>query len=193
MGCNSDDMALVNRTVTGEKEAFEEIVEKYNNKIFNMAFRMTGSYEDASDIAQDTFVKAYFSLNSFKGESELYTWLYRIARNTALDRFKKTKRRAEVLSIVNDDNSDDIISNISDSTNNPEELYEKQEKYANLHNAIQKLSREDREIIIMRDMNGFTYDQISEITKLNIGTVKSRLNRSRAKLKNILIKGGNFF
>lgn len=147
--------------------------------------------EDAKDISQETFLKAYKSLSTFKGESEFSTWLYKIAKNCALDFVRKQK----IISLSSDSSGEDgegfDIPDRSEKTN-PEKSALQKEKNEILYSAILLLSDEHREIIILRDINGYSYEQISQMLSIEQGTVKSRIFRAREALKKILLKKNYF-
>ena len=179
---------LIEATKGGDSNAFGELVKLYEKKIYSYALGMLSNPDDAFDIAQDTFMKAYRSIAFFKGESSFYTWLYTICRNCCYDFIKKRDRnRRHTISLFQYENDDDgTIIEIPDSTNDPEALYEKKRLRKIIFDAIQTLSDNHREIILLRDVEGLSYEEISAAMGISEGTVKSRLSRARTKLQTIL-------
>lgn len=178
-------------------EDFSEVVQKYGSFVYNIARQSTRSDAEADDIAQEVFIKAWRSISSFRGDSSLSTWIGRIAINTCMDFARKRKRKATVsLTSFNDDESDgfslqgqykefDIPDN--DVSSDPEASAEKSEKIEIVRKAIASLSEEQRVVIVLRDMEGYSYSEISEMLELELGTVKSRINRARQNIKEYLI------
>jgi len=185
MGNKSDESSIVDRFKNGEKAAFEELVLKYQDKIYNLCRHMLGNTHDAEDAAQDTFIKAYQKLKDFKPEASVYTWLYRIAVNTCLD-YKKRPFFESFFKKA--DEGEDFIDEPASDRPSPEKLYEsKQIGYA-LHNSIRKLPSKLRTAIVLKEIEGLSYEEIADILEVSIGTVKSRISRARDELKKLLKK-----
>jgi len=180
------DKKLIRLAKNGDIEAFEELIEIYQPKVYNLAYKMFGSVEDASDFAQEALIKVYKNINTFKEESQFSTWIYRVAYNLYVDELRKRKK-FEVQSIDEhyEDSSESKIT-IIDIHPTPDQHLENKEKTEMIHNAINQLSHEHRAAIILRDINGHTYDEIAKIQSCSLGTVKSRINRARSQLKEIL-------
>lgn len=172
-------------------EDFSEVVQKYGSFVYNIARQSTRSDAEADDIAQEVFIKAWRSIGSFRGDSSLSTWIGRIAINTCMDFARKRKRKSAVsLTSFNDDDSDDFKEfDIPDNdvSSDPEASAEKSEKIEIVRKAIASLSEEQRVVIVLRDMEGYSYSEISEMLELELGTVKSRINRARQNIKEYLI------
>ncbi len=185
---------LIKRCQKGDRDAFNELVEKYQNQIINIAYGMLSDREDAYDAAQEVFVKVYRSIGGFKGKSSLSTWIYRIAANVCNDMLRKRQRSAVVVSLSNSPSEDDEKDiDITDDAPTPEELFELSEQQRAVRLAISELSAEYREIITLSDVEQLSYDEISDILRCPIGTVKSRLNRARNALKKVLLKKRELF
>lgn len=187
--CNGSKASdLLKCAVKGNTEAFGELVQMYERFVYNLALRFSSSEQDALDISQDVFIKVWRSLPSFRFDCEFTTWLYRITHNTCLD-YSRKRARSATLSITecfDDEEESRSELDIQDMTLEPSEQLDKKERIEAVRAAISSLAPGHREIIILRDMQDCTYQQISDMLSLDIGTVKSRLNRARAKVKEIL-------
>lgn len=190
---------LIEQAKHGSDEAFGEIVRLYEKFVFNTACRAlsTGGCktDDADDIAQDSFIKAWRSLSSFRGDCSFSTWIFRITVNTAKDmmRSKRGYKNTVSLSVTNDD--DEITQwdiPVTDGDSLPEEAAEKKELISEVRQAIELLPEDQRKVIVMRDLYDLPYSEIASALGVETGTVKSRISRGRANLKSIL-KKGNFF
>ncbi len=184
-----DDALLARRAAKGDPDAFEEIVDKYQHMIYNLCLSKLGNRDDALDLSQDTFLRAYRALNDFRGESKLSSWLYRICLNCLADHQRKKK---PTLSIEKDGDGEggfDIPDEREDS--DPQKRAERNARIRAVREAIASLPDESRELIILREYENYSYQEISEMLGLEIGTVKSRLNRAREKIKKFL-ETGNF-
>ncbi len=178
---------LIEISKKGDISAFEELIETYQNKVFNIAYSMLNNYEDANDVAQEVFIRVYKSIKNFKGESSFSTWLYRITTNVCLDELRKRKNK-NVVSIDEDIPFDDgeVTRQIVDDGPTPDIIAEKKEVREIVNEAIGQLSEEHKTVIILRELQGLSYEEISKIINCPRGTVKSRINRARSALKNIL-------
>lgn len=185
---------LAKEAAEGNDDAFSEIVRIFEKPIYNMAMQTLCNREDALDLSQDVFMKLWRSLPSFRGECSLTSFVMKIAKNTMLDNLRrKSTRRTVSLSTENEVGESEEYDIPDPSPNsNPAEAYERSEKIQMVREAIAELNDEHREVVLMRDIQGFSYEQIGEILSLEAGTVKSRLFRARAALKKILEKR-NFF
>lgn len=171
----------------GDCEAYNRLVERYQGKIYAIAYNMTGNNEDAKDLVQDVFVKAFRNLPRFKGDSSFYTWIYRIAVNYTIN-FLKKRRRYHFYSLDDIDNSVENDPDYVELAGKSEpfhdaELSEIQNK---LNEAIQKLSDKHRTVVVMHDLEGLPHEEISKILKCSEGTVRSRLFYARRQLQNCL-------
>ena len=192
----SEDKKLIEKAAGGDVEAFEKIIEEYQNIVYSIALRMAGNETDAFDMAQEVFIKLYRNLSKFDGRSKLSTWIYRVASNTCLDELKKRKRIRDNTKSLNEEfetADDSVVLEIKDTKPLPEEEIENSELKETLNSAILKLSDQHKEVIILRDIEGFSYEEIADITNNSVGTVKSRLSRARAALRKILKEYGELF
>lgn len=171
----------------GSKDAFESLVSPYINKIYAICFRVLGHEQDAYDAAQETLLRAYRSIGTFKGNSAFSTWLYRIATNQALDTARK-KGRHKVVSMQGLTDKDDSPRELEmpDASPGPSELLEQEDTVKLVQKAIGELKEEFRTVIVLRELEGLSYEEIAVVTGASVGTVKSRLNRGRQSLKKIL-------
>lgn len=166
----------------GDCEIFERIVRDNQENVYRLILTVIRNEEDALDLAQDTFVKAYTSIDSFSGASSVSTWLYRIAYNTALDFCKKKGRTPEMHSLCDEDDPETKYLNSSDEFL-PEKALERKLTREKIVAALNELPEEQRRMIELRDIHGFSYEQIAAITKVREGTIKSRINRARENLR----------
>ncbi len=175
---------LVRRARRGDLGAYDDLVRRYQERIYATVYHMTANHEDANDLAQETFIKAFQALKSFKGGSSFYTWVYRIAVNKTINFLKQRKHRAQ-LSLndldFNAEHDPDLVALISEKTPRREvNLSELQEK---LNEAMQKLSEPHRLAVILHDVQGMSHEEIASIMDCNIGTVRSRLFYARQQLQ----------
>ena len=186
---------LAQRLQNGEKEVFEELYYLFEKKIFNLCFRMIPSYEEATDLTQEIFVKVHKNIHKFRGESNFYTWLYTVALNTCRNRRDKINRlrRHETNLGASEEGQNLIETLFADprSHNSPTHRLESEELRQWIAENIAGLSPKYREIIIMKDISLMSYDEIAHILDCSLGTVKSRLNRARKMLKEKLESSRN--
>ena len=187
-----EDHKAVSACQKGNADAFQVIVEKYQKRMLNMAYRMTGDYEEACEVVQEAFLSAYRTIKTFRGEATFSTWLYAITMNHARNRLKQMTSRARHEESTLDD---PIETQDGSYTAEPEsrealalEQLEKKEVQQKVQECISSLDKEYREVLILRDIQGFSYEEISDILKLPDGTVKSRLFRARDMMKDRLKK-----
>jgi RNA polymerase sigma-70 factor (ECF subfamily) len=183
----TDENSTLNKAKQGDARAFEELLAAYEKRIYNIAYRMMGNQSDAQDMAQEAIIKAYRNLGTFKGSCMFSSWVYRITVNTCLDEIRKRKKR----NVLYLDAVDGEGAAFTDRAPLPDQVAESKEKYEAILSAIGALSDDYRTVIVLRDMQGFSYQDISGITGCNIGTVKSRINRARNILKSVLKKDRN--
>src|SRR5437773_11550988 len=179
-----EDQQMVKRARTGDLEAYDELVRRYQERIYATVYHMTANHEDANDLAQEAFIKAFQALKSFKGGSSFYTWVYRIAVNKTINFLKQRKNKAQ-LSLddmdFNAEHDPDLVALISEKTPRREiNLAELQEK---LNTAMQKLSEPHRLVVTLHDVQGASHEEIAKIMNCNIGTVRSRLFYARQQLQ----------
>lgn len=187
-----EDAELVSSCKVGNIDAFEALVKKYQKKMLNIAYRMIGNYEDACDIVQDTFVSAYKSIKNFEERANFSTWLSAIVINLSRNRLKQMKiqNNREAYSIDNPVLTDEGQINLEPMSNEPSilknlELKDTQQK---VQRCINSLDNEFKEVLVLRDIQGFSYDEISDMLKIPEGTVKSRISRARYAFKDCLKK-----
>ena len=181
---NTDDRRLIEECLAGNTSAFGVLVRRYQDRLFNAVLRVLDHAEDAADVVQDAFLNAYQSLNSFKGDSEFFTWLYRIAFNAAIS--LRRKRKA-VLSIDGGQEDKTVGEPIDPSEyGRPGVALERGEEDAQVMAALDRLSPEHRIVLVLKDLEGQKYEDIAEILDVPIGTVRSRLHRARLELRDLL-------
>lgn len=180
---------MIYDAVKGDKQAFEEIVKEYQNRIYTLCYRYTNNQEDAKDLAQESFIKVYRNISKFEGRSSFNTWIYQVAGNTCKDYLRKIKDKTE-FSIEEEvfSNGESFTLDILKDENTPDVQYEEKEKLALLKEAINKLNPEYKMVILMREFQDLSYEEIAKETSTSIGTVKSRLSRGRKMLKEIFIQ-----
>jgi RNA polymerase sigma-70 factor (ECF subfamily) len=184
-------LSIIRDVQSGEVNAFEAIVREYEKNVYNIALRMCGDREDALDISQESFLKAYHALESFRGDSKFSVWLYRIVSNTCLDFLRERKRRTEVSLSVEDDEGESAEREIADESLSPERLYERKLTREAVRRGLLSLPEDQRKILLLREIQGFSYEEIGRILELESGTVKSRIFRARRKLCEFLAEDGN--
>ena len=186
------EQELVARAKAGDDEAFAQLMHDNEKRIYNLILRMTGNPEDAMDLAQEAFLNAWRGLKFFKGDSAFSTWVYRLASNACIDHLRRQKRRQDISLPMPVDEEDDSIPDIPDERFLPEQELERQELRRAVAEGLERLSDEHRQVLVMREINGLSYQEIGDILDLEEGTVKSRIARARNSLRKILVEGGNF-
>lgn len=186
-----DEQILVKKAAAGDADAFEQLVLKYQSQIYNLCFRMSGNAEDAADLSQEAFIKAWNHLESFHFEAAFSTWLYRLASNTCLDFLRSAKRRPQISLTVEDSDGEEGILDVPDSAATPEECLIAAEESRLLSQAMNALEPEQRQILTLRVVNEMSYADIADILRIREGTVKSRLSRARDALRKKLQNLGN--
>lgn len=185
------DLNLVKLARNGDRDAFSTLMERYQRKIFGLCYGMVRNHDDAMDLVQETFVKVYKNLERFEGQSSFYTWAYRIASNVCIDFLRKQKRRRTV------DYDDGIARNQDDAIDgeellpsrlglNPARVHARKELLERIHDAMETLSPIHRQIILLREVEGLSYQEIADTTEVSIGTVMSRLHHARKNLQKAL-------
>jgi RNA polymerase sigma-70 factor, ECF subfamily len=187
-----EDAEAVSLCKEGNVDAFESLVGKYQKKMFNIAYRMIGNYEDACEIVQDTFVSAYKGIKDFEGKARFSTWLYAIIMNLSRNRLSQLKiqRSREAFSIDDPVGSDDAEVKRETASDEPSilERLERKDVQRKVQGCIDTLDDEFKEVLVLRDIQRFSYDEITDMLKIPVGTVKSRLFRAREALKVCLKK-----
>ncbi len=182
-----NELWLVEQSRNGDVDAFEDLIKDYKKIAYNIALRVLRNVEDAEDASQEALIKVYKSIQNFNMQSSFKSWMYRIVVNTCID----FKRKKNINAVSIDENIDlggnkEFQIEIADDTNNPDILIEKNFNSKLISDAVGRLEDDFKTIIILRDIQGFSYSEISEMLNCNLGTVKSRLNRARKSLKEIL-------
>ncbi len=181
---NDDDRRLIAECLGGRRDAFGELVTRYQARLYNAALRLVQSPDDAADVVQDAFLSAYQAIHTFKGDAEFFTWLYRIAFNTAIS-LKRKKRPAVSLGAyagetgIDPDDPSEYVK--------PGAALERSEHERQLNEAIARLSPEHREVLLLKDIEGLKYENIAELLGVPIGTIRSRLHRARLELRDLLV------
>ncbi len=183
-----EELDLLRRAQNGDGGAFEEIVRAHEKTVYHLALRQLGSREDAEDAAQEVFLKAFTALGSFRGDSRLSVWLYRITSNVCVDMLRR-RRETVSLSVENED-GEPVELDLPDERFDPAELAERKDLREQVGKALSMLPDDAREILLLRELGGQRYDEIAQTLDLDIGTVKSRIFRARKKLCALL--EGNF-
>lgn len=178
---------LIKKSQSGDVESFELLISFYDKRAYNIAYRIMGNEEDAKDMAQDALIRVFKSLKDFKGQAAFSTWLYRIVTNVCLDelRRRKNEKYVSIDSTIHTDSGEMHMELCSDKET-PESIYEVVEQREMIRKAIHELNEDYRSVIVLRDIQGFSYEEISEILSCSLGTVKSRINRGRAMLRDKL-------
>lgn len=183
----SAETEFIERLKRGEATAFEELVTERSGEIYGLLFRLTENSEEARDLTQETFLRAFQSIDRFRGDADLRTWIYRIAINQARNRWRWWRRRRRDATVSLDatqgQSNQTLIATLAESGQNPEQQTLAHEREVALRAALQKVGRAYRETLILRDIEGFTYEEIAMTLGINVGTVKSRLARGRQELK----------
>jgi RNA polymerase sigma-70 factor (ECF subfamily) len=182
-GIGPDDATLIERSRAGEPAAYGELVVRYQDRLYNTLLRVCGEAEEARDVAQEAFVQAFVKLDSFRGKSAFYTWLYRIAFNTAISRRRRRKPTSSL-----DEARDAAGFEPADPDARPEANLEREEQAAQVRAALATLSEEHRSVLVLREIDGCDYETIGEMLDVPVGTVRSRLHRARMQLKEEMLK-----
>ena len=185
---------IIRAVLDGNTNAFEDLVLEYQDQVYHIALKMVGNEEDAFDLSQEAFLKAYRSLRSFRGEAGFGSWLYRMTANLCIDFLRKRKRRGtEQAASLDDEEPSGRPREIPDLRWEPQDVLQRKELRAEVQAGLRRLPDEQRLILVLRDVEGFSYKEISDALKIELGTVKSRIYRARAHLAAILTEKGNLF
>lgn len=183
---------LVSRARAGDTAAFEQLMLDNQDRVYTLCLRMTGNREDALDLAQETFLNAWRGLSSFQGNSSFSTWVYRLASNACIDFLRKRKRRQQRESPHSLDDEEAPLPEPADPRGSPEEELERRELRRAVERGLQALPDHHRQVLVMRELSGMSYQEIGAVLDLDLGTVKSRIARARLALKKFLVQEGNF-
>lgn len=187
-----NETILVRRAKQGDAQAFEELLSLYEQKVYSLAYHYVGNEHDAMDISQEAFLRVYRFLPQFNEESRFSTWLYRVTSNVCKDYIRKRNSRNEV-PLTQESDEEPFSFDVPDLRYNPEDVLQQKELRREISDSLQALSPDHREILVMRDVMGLTYEDIAQSLDLEEGTVKSRISRARDKMRVKLMEKGNFF
>ena len=183
---------IIDRVLSGDTEAFEALVLEHQNKVYSLALRMVGNEEDARDMAQEAFIRAFSSLTGFRGDSKFSVWLYRLTSNICIDFLRsRAKKRTVSMPWTNDEGDDAGELEIPDERFSPEEQFDRTSIRESVQRGLDSLSPQYREILVLREINGLSYEEIGRVLGIEEGTVKSRIFRARKKLCDFLLREGN--
>lgn len=185
---NDDDRRLIAECLEGRRDSFGELVSRYQSRLYNAALRLVDTPEDAADVVQDAFLNAFQSLRSFKGDAEFFTWMYRIAFNVAVSLKRKKKATLSLDAGRNGALGREHTLEPEDPSEvvKPGAALERSEEERQLHSALARLSAEHRDVLVMKDIDGLKYEEIADVLKVPIGTIRSRLHRARFELRELL-------
>ena len=179
-----NEQKLISLAKTGDQSAFGELMTRYEKQVYHQALRLLSNPEDAADVTQEVFIKVWRSLPSFQGDSSFSTWLYRLTDNAAIDLLRREKKRRGDASL--DDEEYQWDSTLADPNSAPDRELEQQELRRSVAEGLKKLSEEHRRVLVLREINGLSYEEIGKILGLSTGTVKSRIARARTALARLL-------
>lgn len=174
----------------GDQSAFEQLVRLYEKRVFALALRMCGNPEDAQEAAQEAFLAAWQGLPFFRQESSFSTWLYRLTSNACIDLLRREGRHCAAAGPSLDEEETPLT--VPDAGPGPQEHLEQQELRGQIEAGLQAMTPEHRQVLVLRELHQLRYDEIAQVLDLDVGTVKSRINRGRKQLRNFLLKSGNF-
>jgi len=186
-----EEQRIISQVLSGDTDAFELLVLDQSKIVYNLALRMVGNEEDAADISQEAFLKAYTNLSSFRGDCKFSSWLYKLTTNLCLDFIRKRNRHQTVPLVYEDDEGDEVYMEIPDETFSPETEVERRELQDQVRDGLAELPPIHREVLLLRELGGMSYEEIGDQLQLEEGTVKSRIFRARKKLCEIILKKGN--
>ena len=186
----TEEAALIANAQRGDLEAFDALVLRHQQEVFAVAMRMLGDRDEAQDVAQDAFIRAYRSIGAFRGDAKLSTWLISITMNLCRNRRRWWARRRRIIAASLDDPIDTeegmLEREIADPAPSPASAAERHELQQQLAGALQLLNEGERRIVVLRDIQGYAYEEIADVLRCRVGTVKSRLSRARLRLRALL-------
>ncbi|MCU0698515.1 MAG: sigma-70 family RNA polymerase sigma factor [Myxococcaceae bacterium] len=180
------DRVLISKLRRGDASAFEQLVRTHQDRVYDFCVRMLNDREEAFDLTQEIFLSIHQNVDKFRADAKLTTWIFRISRNHCLNRLKYLKRRGRGRSDEFGESNEKVISDSMGGSTTPDEVVTRKREKQLVHQAIEELDEEQRSLVVLRDVEGLSYEEIMEITELPEGTVKSRLHRAREKLAGIL-------
>lgn len=183
-----DEKKLIKQSISGDVSSFEQLINQYQKMAYNVAYRIMGNEEDAKDMTQEALIKVFKNLKSFRMDASFSTWLYRIVMNTCKDDLRKKKMKTLSIDQTFDTGSGEVQMEIEDEKLGPEDLLIQKETQGFVQEALQELQEANRIVLVLRDIKGMSYDEIGQVLDLPKGTVKSRINRGRLALKEIIKK-----
>lgn len=186
-----EEKNIVKRAALGHADAFEALVLKYQTPVYHLCLRITGNPEDAADMTQESFLKAWRSLDTFHFDAAFSTWLFRLASNTCLDFLRSVKRRPQISLTVEDADGEEQVLDVPDPALPPEETLLRAEEQQQVSEAMQALPPEQRKILTLRVVDDLSYSEIATVLSIKEGTVKSRIARARENLRKKLLQSGN--
>ncbi len=185
------EIELIKRAAKGDANAFESLMVQYEPPVYKLCYRMMGNPEDAQDMCQETFLKAWKHLEGFHMDSAFSTWLYRLASNCCLDLLRSKKRKPTISLVQEDEDGEELTYEPADPSPQPDEVLIKKEEQQLLQQALLSLDEQQRAILTLRVVNDLSYEDISHILQIKEGTVKSRLARARENLRKKVLQLGN--
>ncbi|NLZ39383.1 MAG: sigma-70 family RNA polymerase sigma factor [Firmicutes bacterium] len=187
---SDNEEILINHCQAGDLQAYDKLMQRYEKKVYALCYRMSGNHEDAADLTQESFLKAFRALSSFRKQSSFSTWLFRIVTNTCLDEQRKQKKRAGHISLDKPITTEEGEMQREFPAAATDPLIEaiRREEQAEIQELLIKLPPAQRAVIIMRDLQGFSYEEIAAALQINMGTLKSRLNRARSRLRQLYLQ-----
>ena len=186
---STEERGLIERAGRGDAAAFEQLIAEHESRMYAVALRMCGNREDAQDCLQEAMIRIYRAISSFKGQSSFATWAYRITMNSCLDELRRRKNR-QATSL---DALLDVGFSPADEDNTPEHFSLAEERKRVLERAIGSLPEDMRSAVVLRDVQGMSYEQIADVLDTNVGTIKSRISRGRERLRQVLVKQPELF
>jgi len=186
------EQELIGRARRGSSEAFEQLMLAHQRTVYNLCLYMVKDPEEAMDLSQETFLKAWKGLKSFEGKSSFSTWLHRIANNVCIDYLRKRKNEKVIPLTLEDGDGDEMTLELPDPSPLTEELAERGDLRAVIEEGLQSLTADHRSILILREIDLMSYEEIAAVLEISVGTVKSRISRARRELCHSLLSSGNF-
>jgi RNA polymerase sigma-70 factor (ECF subfamily) len=185
---SSQEALFVLRLQANEDAAYDELVRTYHTSMYQVAYRMLGDTAEAADVVQEIFLKVFRNIRGFRGDASLKTWIFRIALSEILNKLRWWRRRYRSATVSLDEPHNGNGIHVSDTKPSPHRALESKEEEQAIQQALTRLSSDHRSILVLRDIEGFSYTEIADITGISIGTVKSRLARARSEMKKSLIR-----